>query len=46
MNGYPVERYEFPKDLALNHDLIDPEQPNQNIALVYPKIIELIEAEE
>lgn len=39
-----VERFEFPADEQLGHDLIDPEQPNQNTASVYPRLIELIES--
>jgi alpha-beta hydrolase superfamily lysophospholipase len=31
-----VRRWEFPADLELGHDLIDPEQPYQRIDLVYP----------
>lgn len=42
-NNYPVQNFEFSKNLNLGHDLIDPGQPNQNIFIVYPKIIELIE---
>ncbi len=37
-----IEMYEFPKDLHLGHDLIDPQQPDQNISAVYPKLISLI----
>ena len=42
--GFPVSSFEFSKESNLGHDLIDPEQRNQNVALVYPKIIELIDA--
>lgn len=28
--------------LGLQHDLIDPEQPNQPIEIIYPQLIELI----
>ncbi len=39
-----LRTYQFPADLQLGHDLIDPEPPNQKVVtLVYPKLIELIE---
>jgi pimeloyl-ACP methyl ester carboxylesterase len=38
-----ITRYEFDKSLGVLHDLIDPEQPYQKTAVVYPKLIELIE---
>ncbi|NTV93043.1 MAG: alpha/beta hydrolase [Chlorobiaceae bacterium] len=34
---------EFQASLKLGHDLIDPRQPDQNIALVYPELIRLCE---
>jgi carboxylesterase len=34
--------YEFAADLGLDHDLIDPLHPAQNITLVYPRLIELV----
>jgi carboxylesterase len=37
-----IRVYEFPEDLGLNHDLIDPQQPDQKIHLVYPIILNLI----
>lgn len=37
-----IRCYEFPEDLKLNHDLIDPRQPDQKIQLVYPKVLGLI----
>ena len=37
-----IESYEFPSNLDLAHDLIDPEQPNQPIDIVYPTLIDLI----
>jgi len=37
-----IQTYEFPEDLRLGHDLIDPQQTNQNIAVAYPILIELI----
>jgi carboxylesterase len=36
--------YEFPVELKLIHDLIDPNQPWQQVDVVYPKLIELAEA--
>ncbi len=41
-HGAQVTTYEFPADLRLDHDLIDPLQPAQNIAVVYPRLIQLI----
>ncbi len=38
-----VATYEFPASLGLPHDLIDPNQPEQQVDLVYPVLIELIE---
>jgi len=39
-----LRTYEFPADLGLGHDVIDPEPPNQKVVtLVYPKLIELID---
>jgi pimeloyl-ACP methyl ester carboxylesterase len=37
-----VVTYEFPKDLGIDHDMIDPHRDDQEVALVYPKLIELI----
>lgn len=34
--------YEFPADLQLGHDLIDPAQPTQRIDIVYPVLLELV----
>jgi len=39
-----VTSYEFPAEQKVPHDSIDPNQPNQQIAIVYPKLIELMEA--
>ena len=36
-----VRTYEFPAELKLGHDLIDPEQPFQRTDVVYPKLLEL-----
>jgi pimeloyl-ACP methyl ester carboxylesterase len=38
-----IETFEFPAADKVPHDFIDPNQPNQKTALVYPKIIELLE---
>jgi pimeloyl-ACP methyl ester carboxylesterase len=38
-----IETFEFPADQDIPHDFIDPNQPNQQIDKVYPKIIELLE---
>jgi len=40
-----ITRFQFDKSLGVLHDLIDPEQPYQKTAIVYPKLIELIENE-
>ncbi|HOJ78478.1 MAG TPA: alpha/beta fold hydrolase [Bacillota bacterium] len=40
--GSKVITYEYPAELELGHDLIDPEQPYAKTDLVYPKLIELI----
>ncbi len=37
-----VTTYEFPAALGLGHDLIDPGQADQQVAVVYPKLIALI----
>ena len=34
--------YEFTENLKLGHDLIDPNQPDAKIELVYPRLIELV----
>jgi Alpha/beta hydrolase family len=38
-----IETFEFPASDNVPHDFIDPNQPDQKTALVYPKIIELLE---
>jgi len=38
-----VQTYQFPADLHLGHDLIDVQDPDQNVAVVYPELIELID---
>ena len=37
-----IQNYEFPKNFNVGHDLIDPQQPDQNISAVYPQILALI----
>jgi len=41
-HGATIETYEFPLSWGLAHDLIDPQQPNQAIEIVYPPLIELV----
>ena len=43
LQGSAVETYEFPAEEGLPHDVIDPNQPDQQIDLVYPILIDLIE---
>lgn len=38
-----IETFQFPADQEIPHDFIDPNQTNQRIDIVYPKIIELLE---
>ncbi len=38
-----ITRFKFDKAMGIFHDMIDPQQPYQNTAVVYPKLIELIE---
>jgi len=38
-----VATYEFPASLGLDHDVIDPNRPEQQIELVYPVVIGLTE---
>lgn len=40
--GANVETYEFPAELGLPHDLIDPAQANGRIDVVYPVLVELL----
>ena len=42
--GANLVTYEFPADWRLDHDLIDPLQPAQNIEVVYPRLIEMLTA--
>ncbi len=41
--GVPLTKFTFPSSDQLDHDLIDPEHPMQNIDYVYSKIMALIE---
>jgi pimeloyl-ACP methyl ester carboxylesterase len=43
--GFPVESFEFPAELNLLHDVVDPRQPEAQTELVYPTLIDLITAE-
>jgi len=45
-HGTNVETFEFPLSLGLQHDLIDPAQPDQQIAVTYPQLIDLATHEE
>jgi carboxylesterase len=38
-----VQTYQFPADLRLGHDIISVNAPNMDIAVVYPKLLELID---
>ena len=38
-----VSTYEFEASLNLDHDFIDPNQPNQQVDIVYPRLIDLVE---
>ena len=40
-----MKTVELPATLKLDHDLIDPQNPRQNIAQVYPKLIALIQSD-
>jgi alpha-beta hydrolase superfamily lysophospholipase len=40
--GGRVVTYEFPRSWRLGHDIIDPQQPYQRVALVYPVLERLI----
>ncbi|HEY6867143.1 MAG TPA: alpha/beta fold hydrolase [Candidatus Eisenbacteria bacterium] len=38
-----VRTYQFPADLGLGHDIISVDDPNMNVPMVYPKLLELID---
>ncbi|HMQ29967.1 MAG TPA: alpha/beta fold hydrolase [Chloroflexaceae bacterium] len=42
--GAMVRVVAFPADLGLNHDVIDPNHPDQQVLVVYPTLVRLIEA--
>jgi pimeloyl-ACP methyl ester carboxylesterase len=46
LQGSDLRRYEFPASLHLNHDCIDPDQPDQRIDVVYPQLIRLMTGSE
>jgi carboxylesterase len=37
-----VSTYEFAASLNLGHDLIDPDQPQQRVDIVYPRLLKLL----
>jgi len=41
--GEDVQSYQFPAELGLGHDIIDVKDPHMNVAVVYPKLLELID---
>lgn len=41
--GASVQSYEFPASMGLSHDLIDPDQPYQQIDAVYPILLDLLD---
>jgi hypothetical protein len=45
-SGVKITRFQFEKGIGAYHDMIDPEQPYQQTAVVYPKLVELIENSE
>lgn len=38
-----VQAYQFPKELGLGHDIIDVNDPQMDVGVVYPKLLELID---
>ena len=42
-NSVPVTIEEFPAELKIPHDMVDPSQPNANTEIAYKKILELLE---
>lgn len=42
-HGAEVREFEFPESLGISHDMIDPEQPYQNVGITYPVIVRLVE---
>ena len=43
--GAAIRSFEFPKALGIHHDMIDPDQPYQRVAQVYPALLEEITSE-
>ena len=41
-HGRAVSAFEFPASLGLVHNLIDPGETGQQVAVVYPKLLALI----
>jgi len=41
-DGKQIKTYEFPLSLKLGHDLIDPNQSDQQVDVVYPELINLV----
>jgi len=41
-HGARVESYQFPAGMGIRHDMIDPEQPYQRTAVVYPVLERLV----
>lgn len=44
-HGALIHTYEFPADWCLIHDLMDPSQPQQQVARVYPQLLTWINVE-
>lgn len=44
-HGATIHTYEFPADWRLIHDLMDPAQPQQQVARVYPQLLNWINVE-
>ena len=42
-HGARLTTYTFAAELGLSHDVIDPHSKDSNFALVYPRLIELID---
>jgi carboxylesterase len=41
-HGSNLTTFEFEADLRLGHDLIDPNQPDQKVEIVYPRLMDLV----
>ena len=42
--GYEVETFQFSKELKQPHDIITPGRPDNDVSLIYPKLLELLGA--